>query len=112
MADAATAREARSALDAAVRARRLFPRGGFEGLDPPGLQILLALCIRNGQSVRTLQEELFVTQSQVSHSIKRLLDGGLVTQQVDGVDGRVRRHAITRPGRALVQRYLRLIADV
>jgi DNA-binding MarR family transcriptional regulator len=103
-------KQAQAALDVAAAARRFFPRGGYEGLDAPSLQVLLALLVASGQSVTSLQQLLLVTQSQVSKSVTRLLDDGLIVQEYDAHDARVRRHSLTRCGEQLVERYLRSVA--
>lgn len=89
-----------------ARVRRLYRRGGFEGLEPNVLQILMELYRESDQAVGTLVKRLALGQSTVSTALGVLEERGLLQGKSDPLDRRRRRHSITREGRALVRRFL------
>jgi DNA-binding MarR family transcriptional regulator len=99
------------ALDTAAQARRLFPRGGYRGLEPHGLQVLLALCAEPDRTVGELSERLALNRTTVSHALSVLHERGLVTRSAEQQDRRVRRQRATAKGRTLSLRYLEELAS-
>jgi DNA-binding MarR family transcriptional regulator len=97
---------AQERLSAAVQARRFFPRGGYEGLDATGLQVLLVLSLEPDRSVGEIADQLLLTHSSTSHALSLLSERGLVERVSDPTDGRAQRNRLTGPGRALLERYL------
>lgn len=96
----------RNLVEAPALTRRLYQRGGFEGLEPNVLQVLVALHRESDRTVGALGEQLVLRQPTVSTALARLQDQGLVTERGDPTDGRRRRQHITRRGRALVRRFV------
>jgi DNA-binding MarR family transcriptional regulator len=96
----------RQLLATAVEARRAFPRGGFEGLEPNALQVLLALALRSEQSVGELAESLRLQHSTVSHALSELRQQNLATGRVSDQDGRRQVLQLTRRGKGLVDRFV------
>jgi DNA-binding MarR family transcriptional regulator len=96
----------RDLVDAPALTRRLYRRGGFDGLEPNTLQVLVALHRESDRTVKALTEQLVLRQPTVSTALARLRDRGLVAEHADPSDGRRRRQHITRRGRALVRRLL------
>lgn len=96
----------RELVEAPARTRRLYRRGGFEGLEPSVLQVLVALHRESDRTVGALAEELVLRQPTVSTALAVLQRRGLVAERDDPSDGRRRRQRITRSGRALVGRFV------
>lgn len=68
----------REVLDVATRSRRMYARGGFMGLEPNVLQVLIAVSIDPGRTVGDLVEQLALGQSTVSRAMT-LLEGRCLT---------------------------------
>jgi len=85
--------------------RRLYPRGGFEGLEANALQVLVALYLQPGLIVADLVEQLLLAQGTVSTALTRLQRRGLVRAISDRDDARRQRQQITPEGRRLVGRF-------
>lgn len=96
----------RELVVAPARTRQLYRRGGFEGLEPNVLQVLLALYRQSDRTVGALAEELVLRQPTVSTALALLQSQGLVAERDDPSDRRRRRQRITRSGRALVRRFV------
>lgn len=96
----------RALVDVPARARRLYPRGGFEGLEPNALQVLVALRLEPGQTVGELVARLALGQGTVSTALALLRRRGLSEEHADPADKRRRRQGITASGRRLVARFL------
>lgn len=94
-------------VDAPSLTRTLYPRGGFEGLEPNVLQVLIALYAAPDQTVGELVERLVLGQGTVSTALGVLEKRKLVTAQADPEDRRRQRQRITRSGTALAKRFLR-----
>lgn len=88
-----------------TRARRLYKRGGCEGLEPNVLQVLIAIELSGQPTVNELVKELALGQSTVSTAIATLAERGLVATAPDSDDRRNQRQRITAAGRALVRRF-------
>jgi DNA-binding MarR family transcriptional regulator len=97
---------ARELLKAAGDVRRLFPRGGFDGWGATAMQVLIALWANGAMTIGALQESLEVSQSLVSREVAGLVEAGLVVQETDADDARVRNQGLTGKGSALAGRYL------
>ena len=89
-----------------ARVRRLYRRGGFEGLEANVLQVLIELYRVSDQTVGTLAEHLALTQSTVSTALGILAERGLLQGKTDPLDRRRQRQCITGNGRTLVRRFL------
>jgi DNA-binding MarR family transcriptional regulator len=87
-------------------ARRLYPRGGFEGLEPNHVQILIALKLVPGATVNELVETLALGQGTVSTGLGRLEDRGLVTAEPSPEDRRRKQQKLTAEGQQTVARFL------
>src|SRR4051812_30952982 len=92
-------------IDIPTQARRLYPRGGFEGLEPNALQVLIALCVEPHRTVSDLVGELALGQGTVSTAIAVLQERELVATRPNPKDRRGRHLRPTRNGRALVTRF-------
>jgi DNA-binding MarR family transcriptional regulator len=103
--------ELERALDTAAQARRLFPRGGYAGLEPHRLQVLLALCAEPDRTVGEISERLALDRTTVSHALTALRELGLITRPAQQDDRRVRRQRPTAKGRRLSSRYLQLLGS-
>ncbi|MEA2189743.1 MAG: Winged helix DNA-binding domain [Solirubrobacteraceae bacterium] len=99
-------------IDAMVRsaaiARRLFPRGGFEGVDSTGLQVLLAVAAVGGSgcTVGDAADRLGLSPSTASAAIDPLRGRGLLSQATDPNDGRRAILHLTARGHALVDAFV------
>lgn len=87
-------------------ARRLFPRGGFEGLEANHVQILIALKLTSGMTVNHLVETLALGQGTVSTGLGVLEDRGLVTAKPDASDRRRKQQRLTAEGTRMVDRFV------
>lgn len=96
----------RALVEMPTAARLLYPRGGFENLEPNALQVLVALHVESDRTVGELVEQLVLGQGTVSTALGRLRERGLVVADDDIADRRRRRQRITRTGRALVRRLI------
>jgi DNA-binding MarR family transcriptional regulator len=93
-------------LRAAVWTRRNFPRGGFEGLEPNAMQVLIALRLAPRQTVSSLVQSLAIGQGTASTALAELQGRGLVVDEVDVTDRRRRLQDITALGEQLLERFL------
>jgi DNA-binding MarR family transcriptional regulator len=99
-------------LDAMVRsaalARRLFPRGGFDGVDTTGLQVLLAVLAagENGCTIGDAAERLGLSPSTASAAVEPLRVRELLLQAVDPRDARRAILAVTERGEALIAAFV------
>jgi DNA-binding MarR family transcriptional regulator len=99
-------------IDAMVRsaalARRLFPRGGFDGVDTTGLQVLLAIAAVGGSgcTIGDAADRLGLSPSTGSAAIEPLRAQQLLTQSADPQDGRRAILLLTERGRALVDAFV------
>lgn len=98
-------------IEAPSLTRRLYPRGGFEGLEANALQVLIAIELQPGASVGELVELLALGQGTVSTALARLQERGLVTARADSRDGRRQRQRVTRTGTQLCRRFARSAED-
>lgn len=96
-------------IEAPARARELFPRGGFEGLDPAALQVLAALSAKTPATAEDLGALLVLDPSTVRHSLSLLRRKGLALESADEADRRRHPHAITDEGR---QAFSEFVASV
>jgi DNA-binding MarR family transcriptional regulator len=85
--------------------RRLYPRGGLDGLEPAEIQVLVVLWRYPERSVNDVAELLQLRRPSASNALAKLQAGGLVVEAV-GEDARVRRHRLTSAGRRTVRRVL------
>ena len=88
----------------AALARRLFPRGGFDGVDTTGLQVLLAVGAVGdcGCTVGDAADRLGLAASTASAALESLRERRLVSQTGDPKDGRRAILHATERGRALI----------
>jgi DNA-binding MarR family transcriptional regulator len=93
-------------LQAAILTRRVWTRGGVEGLEANALQVLVALAVGGERTVGALVERLALAQGTVSTALARLQERGLVEEALDDADKRRRVQVITQAGELLVQRFL------
>ena len=92
-------------VDAPTLTRCLYPRGGFDGLEPNELQVLVALHLHSDRIVTDLVNQLQLGQGTVSTALASLHERGLVRPAVDRRDARRQRQRITPAGRRLVQHF-------
>ena len=92
----------------AALARRLFPRGGFEGLDTTSLQVLLAVAVEPppGCTVGDAAARLGLSPSTASAAVGNLGAQGFLLQAADAEDGRRALLAVTPEGLALVEAFV------
>ena len=99
-------------IDAMVRsaalARRLFPRGGFDGVDSTGLQVLLAVAAVGGSgcTIGDAADRLGLSPSTASAAVEPLRARNLLSQKTDPHDGRRAILAVTELGDALVTEFV------
>jgi DNA-binding IclR family transcriptional regulator len=99
-------------IDAMVRsaalARRLFPRGGFEGVDTTGLQVLLGVLAagEGGCTIGDAAERLGLSPSTASAAVEPLRARKLLSQAVDPRDARRAILAVTERGQALIAAFV------
>jgi DNA-binding MarR family transcriptional regulator len=99
-------------LDAMVRsaalARRLFPRGGFDGVDTTGLQVLLAVAAVGGSgcTIGDAADRLGLSPSTGSAAVEPLRAQQLLSQSADPRDGRRAILLLTDRGHALVDAFV------
>jgi DNA-binding MarR family transcriptional regulator len=103
-----TEEQMRSLLEVATITRRIYQRGGTEGLEANALQVLIAVQLMVQPTVGELVDELALGQGTVSTALARLQQRGLVTALTDPTDARRQRQRIAQSGRALVKRFLRV----
>lgn len=97
-------------IEAPARARRLYPRGGFEGLEPNAAQVLVVLAGEAAATVDAIADRLALDPSTVRHALGVLRDRGLAAERPDPDDRRRKRNAATAAGRACLSRLLRRAA--
>jgi len=92
-------------VEAAARARRLYPRRGYKGLDTTSLQVLLALALADGTpcSSESIAARLALDPSTVSHAIASLCQRNLAARTASEADGRRRSNRITNSGLRLLR---------
>lgn len=92
----------------AALARRLFPRGGFDGVDTTGLQVLLAVAAvgASGCTIGDAAARLALSPSTTSAAIEPLRERGLLSQGADPRDARRVILHITERGDALVESFV------
>lgn len=93
-------------IDVPATARRLFPRGGFEGLEANHVQILIALKLTTGATVGELVEALALGQGTVSTGLGVLEERGLVKAKPDPGDRRRKQQELTAKGERTVERFV------
>src|SRR5690348_12494096 len=93
-------------LAISLQHRRLFPRGGFAGLEPAEIQVLLCCHLTSHQTVGALARSLGLARPTVSNALAFLEDNRYVRVMTDLRDAR-RQHVHLAPrGRHLVSRFL------
>lgn len=91
-------------IEIPARARRLYPRGRRDGLEPTALQVLACLA-RDGQlTTQVLAATLELEPSTVRHALAELRQRGLVTAVEDPHDARRRPHRVTAGGETVVRK--------
>jgi DNA-binding MarR family transcriptional regulator len=95
-------------IDAPTQTRRLYPRGGFEGLEANTLQVLIAVKLLDRPAVGELMAELALAQGTASTALGHLRDRGLVDSASDEADGRRQRQRVTRQGDVMLRSFLKL----
>jgi DNA-binding MarR family transcriptional regulator len=95
----------RELISVPTRARRLYPRGGFAGLEANTLQVLIAIEVLGAPTVGELVNELALAQGTVSTALGRLQQEKLSIARPDQQDRRRERQSITAKGRRLVVRF-------
>jgi len=95
-------------IRSAALARRLFPRGGFDGIDTTGLQVLLAVAAAGdgGCTVGDAAARLGLAASTASAALEPLRERRLVSQAGDPKDGRRAILQATAGGRALINAFV------
>lgn len=96
-------------IEVATASRRLFPRGGFEGLEANHVQILVALKLAKAMTVNELVEGLALSQGTVSTGLGVLEDRGLVRAEHDPDDRRRKQQQLTTEGVRTVKRFIRAL---
>ncbi len=102
----------RTLIDAPTQTRRLYPRGGFDGLEANTLQVLIAVKLLDHPTVGELMAELVLAQGTVSTALGHLRARGLVTSVSDGADARRQRQHATRTGEELLTGFLAQTASL
>jgi DNA-binding MarR family transcriptional regulator len=99
--------ELNAMVRSAALARRLFPRGGFDGVDATGLQVLLAVAAVGGRgcTIGDAADRLGLSPSTASGALEPLRTRQLVLQATDPRDGRRAILHVTDRGRALVDAF-------
>lgn len=100
-----------AALALAKRTRRVYPRGGFDGLDAIELQVLVSLWLEPKRRIRDLAASLELPRPSVSAAIARLAAKKLVSSVPDPGDGRAAHQQLTRAGAGFARRFLSRAAD-
>lgn len=100
-----TNKQLREFITVPAQTRRLYPRGGFEGLEANTLQVLIAMEVLGQPTVNELIEELALPQGTIATAVARLQREKLSTAKLDAAHHRRERHAITAKGRRLVARF-------
>lgn len=95
----------RTLVEVPALARRLYPRGRYEGLEPNALQVLVALQLQSDRTVGDLVEQLTLGQGTVSTALALLHERRLVHAVADESDARRQRQTITQKGTQLVERF-------
>lgn len=95
-------------VETAALVRRLYPRGGFHGLEANVLQVLIAVMLQPNATVGELVEFLALGQGTVSAALTRLEERGLVRNSADALDGRRRRQHITPDGEMFCRRFAQI----
>jgi DNA-binding MarR family transcriptional regulator len=92
----------------AALARRLFPRGGFDGIDATALQMLLAVAAAGsgGCSVGEAADRLGLSPSTASAALEPLRTRKLVTQVGDPTDARRAILHVAERGTALIEAFV------
>jgi DNA-binding MarR family transcriptional regulator len=92
-------------IGAPTLTRRLYQRGGFEGLEANVLQVLIAVTLTPGSTVGELTETLALAQGTVSTAVTNLSGRALINATADSRDARRQLLRATRAGRLLVERF-------
>lgn len=100
---------AREAVSAAIVVRRLFARGGLNGLEPNAVQVLLTLKLEPNRTVNELATVLALAKTTVSHSVSALQQQGLLDESADDRDRRRRPQRLTADGEHLAAQ---LVKDI
>lgn len=82
--------------------RRSFPRAGYQGLTPLGLQVLLLLRQRGEMTVCDIAAALFSPRPTISNAVSLLHQKGLVVQSGDSRDLRIRYQCLSVLGASLI----------
>jgi DNA-binding MarR family transcriptional regulator len=104
----AHAAQLESMVRSAALARRLFPRGGFDGLDTTGLQVLLAVAAAGeaGCTVGNAADRLGLSPSTASAALEPLRARDLLSQVIDPGDARRAILRVSERGRALIDAFV------
>jgi len=100
--------QVQSMVRSAALARRLFPRGGFDGIDTTGLQVLLAVAAAGdgGCTVGDAADRLGLAASTGSAALEPLRTRTLVSQTGDPKDKRRAILHVTGRGNALIDAFV------
>lgn len=103
-----TSRElARAALEHARVSRLVYKRGGFEGLEPIEVQVLLAALITPAKKTVGELAELFeLKRPTVSNAVAKLTSAKLLDADPDPTDARSQVLRTTAKGREVAERFL------
>lgn len=105
-------RDLRRLIELPALVRRLYPRGGFEGLDAHTLQVLVAVACQEETTVGEIVDRLALGQGTVSTAASRLQEAALIQSKASKADGRRRLLTTTAKGRRLVARFERATQSV
>lgn len=90
--------ELANAVEAAARARRVFPRGGIADLTSVELQVLAAIAVWPHLTPSQVAESLAMERNSVSKPLQELEAKGFIVSERDLEDGRTRTLALTPAG--------------
>jgi DNA-binding MarR family transcriptional regulator len=86
--------------------RRAFPRGGYQGLNPLCLQVLLILRRRREMSICDIATALHSARPTISNTIAHLTHQGFLIESGDEHDRRLRYQRLSALGIAVADAFL------
>jgi DNA-binding MarR family transcriptional regulator len=93
-------------IAAPTMTRRMYRRGGFEGLEANTMQVLIAVQLLGNPTVGDIVNELALAQGTVSTALTHLQNAGFVVPADDPQDRRRERQSITANGKRVVARFM------
>lgn len=86
--------------------RRVFPRGGYRGLNCLSLQVLLLVRRRQEVTVCDIATALHSARPTISNTVTHLSDEGFLIESRDIRDGRLRYQALSELGISVIHGFL------